>query len=452
MSSEQENDPSDSKLNPPSDNQWIEGILQDPTKKAFLLQKLGLEDPPSLRQGAKPPDKDKTPADIRGGKKGSDSTGPHLPQTLSGTFMGFGPGGVAFPPSFTSTRPEVGGAALAQFPPTQYSPVPWGYGWGCPMPFPWLSGQGPSGVSREDGPSRTREYGSIQEEGHGQKRPLEEEDEDVVDLLDETEALELVEFYPKVNPKDTWEPPQAIATFLERHFNRSLSNEEREAIMKDFPRPNCDAVVTPKMDDEVKEQLRQKGKDAFLGSEKTLYRVQEQLLDTAGPLSCLWADLLNKDATVSKEDNVMLVQRALVLLGSASNTIMLERRKIAWSRFNPKLKSLASEEYDKRKTSLFGPGFLEKASKRIEASRTLDKVSYNPSCLPPKKKARFDNDKDDLRHFLSRGASTWYGGRKNQRQQPYTSYTKFQPSRLYRVRDRPAPQDQTPSIKSKSGQ
>ena len=208
-------------------------------------------------------------------------------------------------------------------------------------------------------------------------------------------------------------------------------------------------MVTPKMDEEVKEQLKQKGEDAFFGSEKTLYRVQEQLLDTAGPLICLWADLLNKDAMVSKEDIVMLVQRALVLLGSASNTITLERRKIAWSRFNPKLKSLASEEYEKRKIS---SGFLEKASKQIEASKTLKKVSYNPSRPLPKKRARFDNDKDDLRHFLSRGAPTRYGNRKNQHQQPYTSYTKFQPSRLYRVRDRPAPQDQTPSIKSKSGQ
>ena len=455
MSSERENDPSDSESNPSSDNQWIEGILQDPTKKAFLLQKLGLEDPPSLRQSAKPPEKGKTPADISGGKRGSDSTGPSLPQTLRGTFMGFGPGGMAFTPSFTDTRPEVGGATLGQFPPTPCPPVPWGYGWGYPVPFPWLSGQGPSGVSREDGPSGTREYGSIREEEeqlHSQKRPLEEYDEDVVDLLDEAEALELVEFDPKVDPKDTWKAPQVIATFLERHFNRSLSSEEREAIMKDFPRPDCDAVVTPKMDEEVKEQLKQKGKDAFFGSEKTLYRVQEQLLDTAGPLTCLWADLLNKDAMVSKEDIVMLVQRALVLLGSASNTITLERRKIAWSRFNPKLKSLANEEYEKRKTSLFGPGFLEKASKRIEASKTLDKVSYNPSRPLPKKRARFDNDKDDLRHFLSRGAPTRYGNRKNQRQQPYTSYTKFQPSRLYRVRDRPAPQDQTLSIKSKSGQ
>ena len=31
--------------------------------------------------------------------------------------------------------------------------------------------------------------------------------------------------------------------------------------------------------------------DEFFGSERTLYRVQEQLLDTAGSLSCLWADL-----------------------------------------------------------------------------------------------------------------------------------------------------------------
>ena len=42
--------------------------------------------------------------------------------------------------------------------------------------------------------------------------------------------------------------------------------------MKDFSRPNCYAVVTPKMDDEVKEQLRQKGKDAFFGSEKASSR------------------------------------------------------------------------------------------------------------------------------------------------------------------------------------
>jgi len=106
-----------------------------------------------------------------------------------------------------------------------------------------------------------------------------------VDLLDESEALELIEFDPSVDPKDTWKAPQVMTTFLEKHFKQSLSPEEPEAIVKDFPRPNCDAMVTPKIDEEVKEQLKRKGADAHFGSKKTLYRIQEQLLDTAGPLA-----------------------------------------------------------------------------------------------------------------------------------------------------------------------
>ena len=60
----------------------------------------------------------------------------------------------------------------------------------------------------------------------------------------------------------------------------------------------------------------------------------------------------------------MLVQRALVLLGSVSNAITLERRKIAWSRFNPKLKSLGTEEYEKRKKTSLGRGFWKKPPRR----------------------------------------------------------------------------------------
>lgn len=127
--------------------------------------------------------------------------------------------------------------------------------------------------------------------------------------------------------------------------------------MKDFPKPNCSTLTAPKLDEQVKEHLKMKGKDPHFGSEKSLYKLQEQMLDIAGPLTCLWADLINKEAHISAEDTLMLVQRALVLLGSASDAISQERRKIAWTRINPKLKSLATEEYEKRETNLFGPGF-----------------------------------------------------------------------------------------------
>ena len=75
-------------------------MLQDPAKKAYPLQKLGLEDP-AAGQGAK---QGRTPAGTSGGKSGSESTGHTFPQTPCGTFMGFGPGGMVFPPVFTGVR------------------------------------------------------------------------------------------------------------------------------------------------------------------------------------------------------------------------------------------------------------------------------------------------------------------------------------------------------------
>lgn len=111
-------------------------------------------------------------------------------------------------------------------------------------------------------------------------------------------------------------------------------------------------------------------------------------MDVAGPLTCLWADVLNKEAKVSQEDTLLLLQRALVLLGSASHAIALERWKIAWSRINLTLKALATEEYEKQETNVFGPGFLEKASKRLEAEKTLNKVSGKSNKSgPPHKRA-----------------------------------------------------------------
>ena len=55
-----------------------------------------------------------------------------------------------------------------------------------------------------------------------------------------------------------------------------------------------------------------------------------------------------------------------MLLGNTSHSINIEHCKVAWAKMNPKLRNLGAESYEKRGTDLFGPGFLEKASKRIE--------------------------------------------------------------------------------------
>lgn len=103
---------------------------------------------------------------------------------------------------------------------------------------------------------------------------------------------------------------------------------------------------------------------------------------------------------MSTEDTLLLAQQALVLLGSASHVMLQQRRKIAWTRINSKLKSLAMEEYDKCEMNLFGPAFLEKASKRIEVDKTMEKV-FSPS----QKGSRF------LQFFYPKATPARYGGR-----------------------------------------
>lgn len=379
----------------------IDALLRDPTKKAALLRRIGLDDTPRAMGESS----HSTPSGKSMGGWGSG----HSHSTPSGKSMG-GWGGYPSVPFWPFPYPGFPPFPNWGFPGSQAAPR---------NPPPAQEGPPPLEVDTNSCISSPLLRKRLQEV---------EDDEDSVQLLDDAEALELVEFDPSVEPKDSWSPPQAMLSFLEKHFNQSLEDVEREAILKDFPKPLCKALLAPRLDDQVKEQLKRKGRDPSFGGEKSLFRIQDQLLDVAGPLTCLWADLLNKDAGVTPEDMLLLVQRALVLVGSVSHSITLERRKIAWSRINPKLKSLASEDYKERESNLFGPGFLEKASKRLEVEKTLEKVSNEgkPGPRPPQKRPRYDRDTSDLRSFLAKGASARCGGSKTGCQyNPHSSYTKF---------------------------
>jgi len=61
---------------------------------------------------------------------------------------------------------------------------------------------------------------------------------------------------------------------------------------------------------------------------------------------------------VKPQEIILLVQRVLVLLGSASHSITQERRKVAWSRMNPLTVDFLPEdvEEEKKETTLFGGG------------------------------------------------------------------------------------------------
>ena len=98
--------------------------------------------------------------------------------------------------------------------------------------------------------------------------------------------------------------------------------------------------------------------------ERALYKVQEQLLEVTGSLTYMWADLHQSDKMPTKEETIFPLQRALVLVGNTYYFINVERRKTACSVINPSLKLLAEEKFEKREGNLFGPGSLERASKK----------------------------------------------------------------------------------------
>lgn len=67
--------------------------------------------------------------------------------------------------------------------------------------------------------------------------------------MDEAEALELAEFDPNVDPKEAWDPPKALGSFIQKHFNMVLTKGEQEAITKDYPKPKSVALAIPKLDE-----------------------------------------------------------------------------------------------------------------------------------------------------------------------------------------------------------
>ena len=178
-------------------NKVIEQDLCDPAKKAHLLQQLGVGDSDENTS-------------TQGGSRTLAGLGASYPNLLRSTL---------------SEKSMSGNHKYAMFPPgSQTFPN---------LYFPYAQYGHHSGLARP-----WRKQPRITEEPDEEKESESQGQEDIVDLLSEGEASEFVEF----DPKDSWKAP--TISFIEKHFNRSLSDEEHKAIMKDFPRPRCDALTT----------------------------------------------------------------------------------------------------------------------------------------------------------------------------------------------------------------
>ena len=132
-----------------------------------------------------------------------------------------------------------------------------------------------------------------------------------------------------VEDEYTFPAQSPINEYLEKLFRSTLDKASRSAMHKAHPVPKTMVTRAPKVDHYATNHLKSrfpKGEDAELS------KIQTALLRVCGPMTCLWAELIDNDllsnpeATVNVHDVLNIIQRSLVLLGNANELVSQLRR------------------------------------------------------------------------------------------------------------------------------
>ena len=130
-----------------------------------------------------------------------------------------------------------------------------------------------------------------------------------------------------------------------------------------------------------------------------------------GPLTCLWADMADKNVVVNPQVVMLLIQRVLVFLGSAFYSNKKGKGPCQGSTSHSLMQEDTKE--DKEDNTLLSSGFLERAVKGWRKS-ALAKVTGTRSTRPGGNALKCQGDPNSLRCFLERGGLARYSGRNSQ--------------------------------------
>ena len=190
----------------------------------------------------------------------------------------------------------------------------------------------------------------------------------------------LVAFDPSsVAPNDdfVFDTHEVISNYLEKHFRSSLDKDVRNAMHKTHPLPRTPVMRVPTVDRFMMDHLKHrypKSRDAELGT------IQSALLFAAGPLTCLWSDLLDNNlladeaAVISTQDVLNVVQRTLVLMGNANELISQARRCNILQCVDKDLEKYGKDPRPNTRECLFGEEFCSQLKSRVESDTTLSQV------------------------------------------------------------------------------
>ena len=170
---------------------------------------------------------------------------------------------------------------------------------------------------------------------------------------------------------------QVIVDYLETHFRASLQKDARSAMHKTHPIPRTPVMRVPKVDGFMLDHLKQrfpKSCDHELGT------IQAALLRCTGPLSCLWAELIDndllksEDAVINVHDVLNVLQCTLVLLGNANELVSQTRRCSILRAVDQDLEKYGKEPPSNNQEFLFGKEFCSQLKTQVESDKTLTQV------------------------------------------------------------------------------
>ena len=222
----------------------------------------------------------------------------------------------------------------------------------------------------------------------------------------------------------SWEPSAAFKEFLETNFRRSLSSSQIFSILEETSLPELDVFTTPKLDKAIADQIPKNYKKSVENRDKELLKVQRHVINVGGPLTALH-DLLESKQELSHDQLLNLVERALCLLGNATNSISVLRRSKILYAINPTKISLAEAPFPNAGKQLFGNDITKIAADSADIVRNLQKNlnQQHPQSSswskPPLKKYQAKNEKFRSTSFAPNRHSYQAKSRFQFQQQPF---------------------------------
>ena len=171
---------------------------------------------------------------------------------------------------------------------------------------------------------------------------------------------------------DTYAIEESTRAFLELAFalKKPADNKTRKIWETKFKVPESDATRCPKLDTIIEGVVR---KDS-LHEDRELSRLQNFMLDTAGPLVAAFEELGKDEPDPDRVSAA--IQQALLFLGNASAHFSQIRRTKILKCLNPKVQSLAKDmDFSQSAPYLFGQGIEQKIKEHVDAVRMLKRTT-----------------------------------------------------------------------------